>query len=231
MTWYFTFGSNHYPGLSYYTKLRGTQESTRKQMFEIFGEYWAMQYDFKKGYDIVHGNNPWPKPSYTSAYSILRDRQVLTAEIQDQFTWFRMLYTIYRPQLTIRKETRNDETVSHMILEKDNMTIQLYDHNNPSKRIFLQIQNKETNQAFGCCTTLRTTSDLRNLVELILLGTIDKIVPMEYYRIYRTDYQSQNFNGTYISKYYSKKVVSPYNILDYIQKIPDNLWQSYPSFV
>lgn len=48
-TWYFTFGSSHYPGHNYYTRIRGTFQEARELMFSKFGPRWAFQYSFKEG--------------------------------------------------------------------------------------------------------------------------------------------------------------------------------------
>jgi hypothetical protein len=47
--WYFTFGCNTPLGRNY-TKIKGTHESARKEMFSVFGEKWAFQYDEKSWY-------------------------------------------------------------------------------------------------------------------------------------------------------------------------------------
>lgn len=58
--WVFTFGSNHkYPGR--YIKLYGTYDSTRDEMFEMFGSDWAFQYAEETWEDMK--NDPkrsWP---------------------------------------------------------------------------------------------------------------------------------------------------------------------------
>lgn len=237
MTWYFTFGSNHWPGINYYTKLRGTAEDTRLQlsetreeMFKIFGEYWSMQYDFKQGYKMVHGNNPWPKLQYISAYALKKERNLPVPTIPEQMTWFRMMHKLYRPHLNLLAPV-SDGTVNHMILKGNyTKTIQLYTTNNPSRRLFLQIQHPDSNIVCGCCVFIRSITELKFLVECILLDKLEKIPPVEYTRIYRTDYAEQSFNGLYSSKYYAKKIITPYNILAIISTLPDNSWQSEPAF-
>ena len=51
-TWFFTFGSAHFPGDNYYTKIRGTFTEARAKMFEKFQDKWAFQYDFKQGIEM-----------------------------------------------------------------------------------------------------------------------------------------------------------------------------------
>lgn len=232
MTWYFTFGSSHWPGINYYTKLRGTAEDTRLQlsqtreeMFKIFGEYWSMQYDFKQGYDIVHGNNPWPKLQYISAYALKKERNLPVPTIPEQMTWFRIMRILYEPDLNLLAPTNNG-IESHTTLEGNHYkTIHLYTDNNPSRRLFLQIRDPDSNRVYGCSVFIRSVTELKSLVECILLDKLEKIPPVEYTRIYRTDYTEH-----YISKYYAKKIITPYDILDIISTLPDNSWQSEPAF-
>lgn len=46
-TWYFTFGMGQ-QYVSYYVKLKGTQEETRKKMFSMYGSTWSTQYSHKR---------------------------------------------------------------------------------------------------------------------------------------------------------------------------------------
>ena len=238
MTWYFTFGSNHWPGLNYYTKLRGTAKEirdqinqTREEMFQIFGPYWSMQYDFKKGYDIVHGNNPWPKLRYVSAYAIKKARNLPVPDIQEQMTWFRMINALYPTDLNLLVPTAQDGVDLYMKLEgKNNTSIHLYCSINQSRRLFLEIQDPDSNTVYGCCTFVRSITELKALVDCNLLDNLEKIPPVEYTRVYKTRYSGPNFNGGYVSKYYASKIITPYNILDIISTLHDNEWQAEPAF-
>ena len=51
--WYFTFGTEHRPFHKNYVKIHGTVESTRLRMFDLFDNRWCMQYDEKKGREVV----------------------------------------------------------------------------------------------------------------------------------------------------------------------------------
>jgi hypothetical protein len=142
-----------------------------------------------------------------------------------------MISRIYRTGLNLSRETIQDNITIHMILEgKHNTTIQLYAPNNPSRRLFLQIQDPDSNRAYGCCAFVRSITELKALVDCNLLDNLEKIPPVKYTRIFRTDYTGPNFNGGYVSKYYAKEIITPYNILDIISTLPDNSWQSEPAF-